>query len=61
MPEMLTDEVAEYTPLGKWIKRKDISEGILDFKNGIENDLEQLSKLLGTDLVIMAVRPKGTE
>lgn len=56
---MIVDEIAEYTPLSSWIKGKKIDEGIIDFKHGIENDLEQLSKLLGVDLVIMTVRPKN--
>lgn len=56
MPEILTDETTEYVPLNTWMKRRNIEEGIMDFKNGIENDLEQLSKLLGTELVIMAKR-----
>jgi len=58
MTDTLTDEMAYYTPLNTWIKRRDIEEGTMDFKIGIENDLEQLSKILGVDLVIMAIKPR---
>jgi len=58
MHGIIADETAEFTPLNSWIKRREIDGGTIDFKNGIENDLEQLSKLLGTELVIMTVRPK---
>lgn len=58
MPQSLTDEVAKYIPLNTWIKRRYVEEGTMYFKTGIENDLEQLSKILGVDLVIMAIKPK---
>jgi len=54
---MFTDEIAEYVPLNSWMRERKFEEGIRDFKIGIENDLEQLSKLLGIDLVIMAIKP----
>jgi len=58
MRKILVDEMAEYIPLRSWIKEKEFEDGIVDFKYGIENDLEQLSKLLGIDLVIMAIKPR---
>lgn len=54
---MIADEIAKYTPLRTWMKGKEIDESIIDFKTGIENDLEQLSQLLGIDLVIMTMQP----
>ena len=55
---MLVDEKAEYIPLRLWLDGKEIEESIIDFKIGIENDLEQLSNLLGVDLVLMVITPK---
>lgn len=58
MTETLTDEMAYYIPLNTWIKRRYIEENTLDFMTGIENDMEQLSKILGVDLVMMAIKPR---
>lgn len=55
---MIADKIAEYIPLRSWIKEKEFDDGIVDFEYGLENDLDQLSKLLGIDLVIMAIKPR---
>ena len=51
----MTENVSEeYITLKQWVKDKKLDESILDYKTSIENDLEQLSHLLGIDLVIMS-------
>ena len=56
---MITDGIAEFTPLRTWINGKEIDDGVLEFTHDIENDLEELSKLLGVDLVIMAIKSRN--
>ena len=55
----MTEDVSqEYIPIKQWLKDKKFDESILDFKTSIENDLEQLSHLIGADLVIMSAISK---